>query len=437
MPRPPAPRYDLNAALHDAPAAALCVGFSGGLDSTVLLHLLADDADARARGLRALHVHHGLHAEADRWAEACAATCVALDVPLTTVRVAVVPDGDGPEAAARAARHAAFAEALREDEVLALAQHRDDQAETFLLRALRGSGVDGLAAMRRWQAIGALRVWRPLLDVDREALLAYATHHRLAWSEDPSNADDAFDRNFLRQRVLPLLRERWPHAGAALAQSAAHCADAAALLADEDAHALARLRTLDPHAISRTGLPGLPAPRRARVLRAWIAELALPPLPARGVEAIERDLIHARADADARFAWHGAEVCAWRDLLRAGRVRAPLPPHWQARWDGRTPLPLPDGGLLALDGVEALLEPVTVRTRAGGERIALPGRDHSHALKHVLQDLGVPPWERAHLPLVVDARGDVQAAGDLVYAAPFDAWLRTHKARLRWTPPAP
>ncbi|MCM2336797.1 MAG: tRNA lysidine(34) synthetase TilS, partial [Pseudomonas sp.] len=269
----------MNAALHDAPAAAVCVGFSGGLDSTVLLHRLAADSDVRARGLRALHVHHGLHVDADRWAEACAATCAALGVPLSTVRVAVVADGDGPEAAARAARHAAFAEVLREDEVLALAHHRDDQAETFLLRALRGSGVDGLAAMRRWQAIGAMHVWRPLLDVDRAALQAYAADHGLAWSEDPSNADASFDRNFLRERVLPLLRERWPHAGAALARSAAHCTDAAALLADEDARALALLRTLDPHAISLTGLRALPAARRTRVLRAWVAGLGLPPLP--------------------------------------------------------------------------------------------------------------------------------------------------------------
>lgn len=419
----------LSHALHDRPEAPLCVGFSGGLDSTVLLHLLAT---ASRDGLRAIHVHHGLHAQADAWADHCAQSCAALGIPLTVMRVNVMPAGEGPEAAARAARHAAFADALAPGEVLVLAHHRDDQAETFLLRALRGSGPEGLGAMRRWRDFAPGRLWRPLLEYGRDELMAHARAHRLQWIDDPSNADPAFDRNFLRQRVLPLLRERWPHADAALARSAALCAQSEALLAPSDAQAFAAVATTDPHCLSRTRLLALPASRRARVLRHWIASLGLPPLPGNGVARIEAQVLPARADADAQFRWGACVVHGWRDLLHADVIRAPLPDDWAVEWDGRAPLALPCGDTLALEGA-SLERPCHVHARRGGERIVLPGRTHSHALKHVLQGLGVPPWVRARLPLLSDDEGRVLAAGDLAYSAPFDAWLRRHGARLAWT----
>ncbi len=417
-------------ALHDRPAAPLCVGYSGGLDSTVLLHLLG--TSDRSGGLRAIHVHHGLHPDADRWSAHCERICAALEVPLAVVRVNVLRDGDGPEAAARAARFAAFAAALAPGEVLALAHHRDDQAETFLLRALRASGPDGLAAMRRWRAFATGRLWRPLLDFDRDALLAYARTRGLEWIDDPSNADHAFDRNFLRQCVLPLLRERWPHAADALARSAALCGQANDLLADGDAVAIADVATADPHCLSRAKLRMLPEARRARVLRRWIADLDLPPLPANGIERIEGEILHARPDAEPVFRWQRAAVRAWRDLLHADVERPALPGDWFADWDGRAPLSLPGGDCLALERADGFDATVHVHARQGGERMALPGRTHSHALKHVLQDLGVPPWERERLPLLSDAGGDVLAAGDLAHSAAFDSWLRARGARLVW-----
>lgn len=434
----PRPAPALAQALHDRPDAPLCVGYSGGLDSTVLLHLLA--SAPRAAGLRAVHVHHGLHPHADAWAQHCERTCAALGVPLDIVRVTVVPDGNGLEAAARAARHAAFERALAPGEVLVLAHHRDDQAETFLLRALRASGPDGLAAMRRWRAFGAGSLWRPLLAHGRDELQAWAQAHGLSWIDDPSNADTRLDRNFLRQRVMPLLRERWPQADATLARSAALSAQAHELLEEGDALALAEAGTADPQALSRTRLMALPEARRARVLRGWIASLRLPPLPANGVERIETELLDARGDAQAQFQWQGAAVRAWRDVLWAGPDSPALPQDWHARWDGATPLALPHGGMLRLQGADRFDEALTARARHGGERIALPGRDHSHALKHVLQDLGIPPWERERLPLLVDRDGDLVAAGDVAFSDAFDRWLRDRGARLCWEPwpvPAP
>lgn len=414
-------------------AEPLLVGFSGGLDSTALLHALSQDPAIRVRGLRAVHVHHGLQATADDWAAHCARFCESIGVPLSIIKVSVDRDsGDGLEASARKARYGAFETALAAGEVLVTAHHRNDQAETFLLRALRGSGPDGLAAMRPWRKFAAGWHWRPLLETSRDDLLAYAQQHGLPWLDDPSNEDTHHDRNFLRQRILPLLRERWPQADASFARSAVLNADAVELLDQEDALALAMTRSVDPQALSASALLELAAPRRARALRRWIEALGLPPLPGEGVAQIESDLLQARADARARFVWRDAVIERWRDLLHVQRRREPLPAEWSAEWDGSEPLPLPGGDSLELEGTDAFPSPCRVSAREGGERILLPGRTHSHALKNVLQELGVPPWEREVLPLVRNRAGELEAVADLAYSATFDAWLREQGARLRW-----
>ena len=411
--------------------APILVGYSGGLDSGVLLHLLASDADLRGNGLRAIHVHHGLHAEADAWAAHCEHECGALGVPLQVVRVEVdAGAGLGMEGAARAVRHRAFAQALGEGEILALAHHRDDQAETFLLRALRGSGVDGLAAMRPWRAHARGWLWRPLLDVPRERLQAHAIAHGLRWIDDPSNADSGFDRNFLRNAVMPRLRERWPHAAANLARSASLSAQAVELLDAEDAAALAKAQG-DAGSLDIGFLQTLPGERRARVLRRWIDAAGLPPLPANGIARIERELLHARQDAEARFDWSGTRVQRWRKALHAGRIREPLPADWSQPWDGRSALVLPTGDRLELTGADGFDAPLRVHARHGGERVLLPGRMHHHALRHVLQERHVAPWLRARMPLLSES-DELLAAGDAILSARMAAWLQARDARLRW-----
>lgn len=417
---------------HPAHGRPLLVGFSGGLDSSVLLQLLAADPGARRTGLRALHVHHGLHADADAWALQCERECAALGIALRVVRVEVDRNsGLGIEAAARTARHRAFAEALGDGEILALAHHRDDQAETFLLRALRGSGVDGLAAMRAWRPYARGWLWRPLLELPRDALLAHARDRGLRWIEDPGNADARFERNVLRHQVMPMLRQRWPHAAGNLARSATLSAQACDLLAPEDTSALQRAMR-DGQTLEVGMLAALPRERRARVLRRWISGLGLPPLPGNGVERIESGLLGARMDAQARFDWAGACVWRWRDLLHADRIRTPLPPGWSRDWDGRTPLALPTGDRLELIGTAGFDAPLRAHARRGGERMTMPGRGHSHSLKHLLQVTAMPPWLRERLPLL--SRGDVLlAAGDAIVSAELDTWLVAHDARLRWT----
>lgn len=421
-------------ALSPPPVAGrVWVAFSGGRDSTALLHRLAQDPDVRARGLQAIHVHHGLQPQADAWAAHCETTCRALGVPLQVHRVHVdTSRGEGPEAAARRARHGAFASAMSPGDLLATAHHREDQAETFLLRALRASGPEGLAAMRPWRAFGPGWQWRPLLDTPRALLEAYADAHALRWIDDPSNESTAFDRNFLRHTVMPLLRQRWPHTDAAFARSAALSAAGADLLAQQDRALLARAATADPAALRVATLRSEDARARARALRRWIETLSLPPLPAQGVAQIEAQLLSARDDAQAEFAWQGAVVRRWRGLLHAERLRTALPGTWQATWDGNVPLTLPDGGTLALEGEGEPIAPrLRLTARRGGERIALPGRAHRHALKDVLQSCGVPPWERRQLPLLWQG-DELWAAGDFVLSAGCDAWLRDRDRRLVW-----
>ncbi len=411
----------------------VAVAFSGGLDSTVLLHLAAADPVLRARGLRALHVDHGLHPDSSLWAQACSDTCAGLGVGFDAVRVVVSDGGEGLEAAARAARHAAFLAHQREGELIALAHHRDDQAETLLLRLLRGSG-DGLGAMRALRPFGRGQLWRPLLAVPRAQLQAFAREHGLRWIEDPSNASDRHDRNFLRHQVLPVLQQRWPGADAAFARSASLLATQEDLLSAEDAQRLAQVQGLDPASLSVPALLAQPPAWRDRVLRRWVAGLGLPMLSAQALHTLASELLPARPDARAQYAWSGAVIHRWRNLLHAGRPQTPLPRDWSIAWDGTQPLPLPGGGQLQLLPARAFDAPLQVRARQGGERLVLPGRAHSSALKHVLQDLGVPPWQRACLPLLFAPDGALLAAGDVALSGQFGDWLAGHAARLAWRP---
>lgn len=422
----------LTIALQPLPATPLVVGYSGGLDSTVLLHALAALPAARAQGLRALHVHHGLHADAEAWAAHCERVCAELDIPLRVLRVVVDASNNGPEAGARAARYAAFHDALVEGEVLALAQHRDDQAETVLLRLLRSAGGDGLAAMRTHSSRDGLQLWRPLLDVPRDTIRAYADACALRWIDDPSNQDTRIDRNFLRANVMPQLRERWPHAAASLARSAALLDEQAALLQEEAARRLALVRGLDSQTLSVLKLVEQPRPWRARIVRQWLGELGLPFPPRTILDAIERELLPARADAEAQIAWAGAELRRWRDFLHAQRVQPPLPQDFSIAWDGHAALQLPDGDALTLDGAETFDEPVEIRARQGGERLRQSDRAHSHSLKHALQQHDVPPWQRERLPLLFATDGELLAAGDLLLSARMQRWLHERGATLRW-----
>jgi len=391
-------------------ARRLWVAYSGGLDSTVLLHATAEVRGALDCAVHAVHLEHGLHPDSAAWADHCRATCTALDVPLTERSLAIQrAAGESLEAVAREARQRAFAGLLTPGDVLVTGQHRDDQAETLLLALLRGSGPAGLAAMPVMADLGGGRLLRPLLGFSRAELAAYARRTGLRWIDDPSNADTAFDRNFLRLRVLPLLRGRWPSLDLTLARSAAHCAEAATLLDAAADDWLAGQGGPRPGTLSVTGLRALDPPRCRAVLRRWLARGGFRPPSSVVLERVLSEVLPAAPDRSPLVAWPGCEIRRHRDALFA---LAPLPPppspRLQLRWDGTAPLPLPAGlGELVLPGPAASAAPIPgmrVVFRWPGLRCRAAAGP-SRSLKQLYQQADMPAWLRPYVPLMlIDGR---------------------------------
>lgn len=309
----------LHAHLERLAPGPLAVGLSGGMDSTVLLHALAHTPVARARGLRAVHIDHGLHADSRAWAEHCRAFAQVLDVDVVAIAAQVERTPRmGLEDAARRARFAAFAQALRPGEILALAQHRGDQAETVLLKLLRGAGPEGLAGMRVLRPLANGLLWRPLLDVPRAQLHAYALTHKLDWIEDPSNARTDLSRNFLRHEILPRLGQQWSQAEAALAHSATWQRAAADYIDAQAASALATLRGTDPATLDWRGWLALPDALRDPVLRRWLRACALDEPNHFHVVELERQLL-AAPDRHPSVTFASTQLRRIRDRLHATR----------------------------------------------------------------------------------------------------------------------
>ncbi len=422
--------------LADLPSpAGWLVACSGGLDSSVLLHALAALRDDRSPPLRAVHVHHGLQPEADAWAAHVRAACEALSVPFEVRHLRLeVPLGASLEAYAREARYAALADCLHPGEMLLLAQHRDDQAETLLLQLLRGAGVSGLAGMPRcrpwasgWQA-------RPLLDFSRAALRCWAEAQGLAWIDDPGNADLRFDRNFLRHRVLPLLREHWPGVDRTLARSAGLLGQTRALLDTCAGTALASCRA--GAGLSVTALRGLPAPLRAEVLRAWLREGGHPLPDARRMQVIGDGLIDSDAGVAPQVDWGGVSLRRYRDRLYLLPRPLPAPVAGELAWPAPEPLDLGpgQGRLLALPATRGIpvhcWEQGRVRVCRGvsGWRCRPPGRAGHRSPRKLYQELGVPAWVRPYVPLVFVDERLISVAGmtfcDLPAARPGETLYR-------------
>src|SRR5688572_31045217 len=401
-----------------------CVALSGGLDSSVLLHAMAEVARARSIRLRALHVDHGLQTESAAWAESCRAVCDSAGMPLQVVSLGLeLPRGASVEAAAREARYAALAGELSAGERLLTAHHRDDQLETVLIQLLRGAGVAGLAAMPARARLGHGWQLRPLLDVDRAELRAYAVRHGLAWHDDPMNEALRFDRGYLRARVLPAIRERWPSAAATVARSSAHLSEALRLLDGLAAADAAGL--LDEWRLSLDGLSRLPRDRQLNVLRWWLRQRGLRPPAAAQLGTVLPDFFSARADRAPRLVWPAGEIRRYRGRLYADR---PLPARPRAVARGETSSFDLGAGLGSFQLVESadgglrapLPDAPALRFRVGGETLKPhPGRPRKR-LKDLCQEAGVVPWMRDRLPLVYVGER-LAAVGDLWIDAEFEA----------------
>jgi tRNA(Ile)-lysidine synthase len=408
------PRLDERVLPRSARDAPRLIAVSGGADSAVLLELAA--AQVVRPPLRAIHIDHALQPAAAAFAASARRQCARLGIELLQVRVQVdARHPQGLEAAARAARYAAFAAAMQPGEVLMTAHHQDDQAETFLLRALRGSGVAGLAAIAPWQRFGPGHLWRPLLAASRALLRAYAQAQGLAWVEDPHNGDPRFDRAWLRSELWPRLQQRWPQAAAELARAASRAAEAASLLDERAAADLAGLRRGE--ALSVSALRALPAARRRLALQHWLAvERGLPQAPRAALERAGPELLDAAADREPCIRWRGGCLLRYRDLIVATPpLPAPPPAGWRVQWrplqSAEPELLLPEGcGRLRWRG--ALPDEIFVlRFAHGGEVFKPPGSQHRRRLKQLFQERGVPPWIRRRTPLLFAGERLIWAGG--------------------------
>lgn len=413
--------HGLGAALADALADAgtgsqgrVLVAFSGGLDSTVLLHAAA----AAGAGPAALHVNHGLLPQADAWERHCERTAASFGVPFLARRVVVRRRGS-LEAAARTARYQAFTAELEPGAQLWLAHHREDQAETVLLRLLQGRGLYGMPQRR---PLGAGTLVRPLLGVSRRALERYAQAHHLGWIDDPSNADLTLDRNFLRHRVLPELRSRWPEVDGTLLA------------------ALEKSRLTDELLTTRLGTRGADEPLALRALKAidlagqvellrlWLTAAGVP-APRRAALAAFLGQLDAAGDRAPELRLPGARLIRYR-----GRIHLVGPPPELHR-----SYPIPAGGSLRLPHGLLRLVPdaqgfqvrgaLEVRFRQGGESLQSRGRRRS--VKQILQEAAVPPWLRPVYPLLFDADGLAAVPG---LAQRDAAGSGAERLRAEWQP---
>jgi tRNA(Ile)-lysidine synthase len=388
----------------------LLLALSGGLDSVILLHLLAELRANLPFELHAMHVHHGLSNNADIWAAFCSAQCQQLHVPLQIVHVNVAQNSDyknseqGIEAEARQLRYNALFAYTVEDKVpdfVVTAHHQDDQAETLLLQLFRGAGVKGLSSMAAVDT--TRRLLRPLLNVSRQSLHEYAVQRAIKWCDDESNDNTQYDRNFVRHEVMPVLESRFKSIKTVLARTASHMAEASELLealAAQDAENM-----LSDNSLCLQALSELSVARAKNVLRWWFAQNGLAMPAAEHLNEIVEQLLNSKRDADLNVKLQHLYLRKYqqRAYLCQDKMAAPF----DMVWESESELTLPSGGKLLFKPVLgaglALKQGVTklrITNRNGGERFKPDGLRPTRTLKYLLQEVNMPPWQRMYIPLI-------------------------------------
>ena len=398
--------------LQTHPATKYYLAYSGGLDSHVLLHTSAalQAQHPQAFQFQAIHIHHGLQASADAWVVHAEQTCAALNLPLKVIYLNLKPAaGESIEAIARQARYQALSECLAANEMLLTAHHQDDQAETFLLNALRGSGSAGLAAMPQLRALGAGQLGRPLLAFSRAQLAAYAQQYQLQYVDDPSNAQIQFDRNYLRHAILPHLQERWPAVSQTLSRAANWQAEQQQVLERLLVAQLPQFVGSQAHTLSATAVNTQDGFMQKALVRYWLQSQGFTKTDAKKLQHILNDVFRSSMDATPCVAWGTCEVRRYRGDVYAlkafSRHDAKQIIVW-ADWEQDLYLPSLERSLskglltneLKQEAV-ALNLAITVGFRQGGERVER-AHDHSLELKNLFQKAGIPPWERERVPLI-------------------------------------
>ena len=409
----------LTKAITSKTSPTLLLGFSGGIDSCVLLHALVEAKKTLHFNLHAMHVHHGLSPNADDWADFCAQTCASHQVPLEVIKVKVEKNaGLGLEAAAREARYQALF-AVNADFIV-LAHHQDDQAETILLQLLRGAGLKGLSAMASQDAERSLL--RPLLDISRLEIEAYAKAAKLAWIEDESNLETQYDRNYCRHEVMPVIKARFPAANETLARSAAHIAEASRLL--DDLAQLDAVTCVLNDRVRVEPLSMLSLPRAKNLFRFWLARMGFVAPSKDRLDDMIAQLINAGADATIKIMLDKTSDTFLRRYQGFAYIESNHPDHASEIamvWQGEDSLTMPDGTQLVFErkqGEGLAIDKLgghklRIASRQGGERFKPDLARPTRTLKHLLQEANMPPWLRERLPLIYldDALAVVPSVG--------------------------
>lgn len=409
---------DVQRELRQSLTEPVCIGYSGGVDSTLLLTLAC-----RALGpdqVTAVHINHGLSADADAWAAFCERNCRALGCDYVGQQVSVVKQGQGLEAEARRLRYETFGRVVPESGCLLLGHHRDDQVETFFLRLFRGAGVHGLQGMARWLERDHYRIYRPLLDLTRQDIEQLARSLDLEWLDDDSNTDTRFDRNFLRHEVLPLIEGRWPAYRDRVIQTqqllsaGADTADTVSI-EQELEHRLSH-----DQGLKMVQLDQLSRAQTLSLIHRWLTGLGQPVPSSDRLAVILDEVVHARADA---------QPCAQvgqGKVLRHGPalywVRDSAAPESPPTVSFDNTVEWPGVGQLILRTVHqgprlrADLPGLNWRLRSGGEAMRPIGRSRSRDLKRLMQEYRIKPWLRDRMPLLFSA-DELVAVGDELLSA--------------------
>lgn len=368
------------------------VGFSGGLDSSVLLDLCHRAAQQDpSLSFQVIHVHHGLSPEADAWAKHCAVVCERYGFQFHLVTIQLSSEAkESLEERARAARYRALATFMQPNDLLLTAHHQRDQAETVLLQLLRGSGIKGLAAMPALKPFHQGWQGRPLLAVPHKVLLEYATENQLSWIEDESNQQSCFTRNFIRQHILPVMQSRWPTVDAVLARSASHCAEAEALLQEAALEKLTQVSGSIAGTLSVQKLQAYSSAWQRLLLRSWIVRQGYRLPDTDKMQSIQQSVLGAAQDRQPQVSWQGVSLKRHQDNLHLVSENTPLPEA---------------GKGLKLDQSE-----VVIRCRIPGETVEIANRGRI-ALKNLFQEWRVPAWERNTLPLMFYHNKLIQVPG--------------------------
>lgn len=389
-------------------AHKIFIGYSGGVDSHVLLHLLACIPELKQK-LIAVYVHHGLQVSADSWALHCQQVTSNLSVNFTVLKVnAQALPRQSPEEAARNVRYQAFKNLLSNHDVLLFAQHRDDQLETVLLQMFRGAGLKGLSGMSQKTAFAPGALLRPLLNINQQTIKYYAQQHDLQWIEDPSNQETQFERNYLRHKIIPLLKKRWPSLDKTVARVAMHCADAQSVLSVSANKKMHLLYDTQKQSLSIPGLLTHDYLNQQWILREWLHYLGVRMPSKKVLTTIMQDILLARPEANPVVAHDGYKIQRYRqDLyLMAIQKKPDLAQVFTWITDSASLVLTHNGVLWAKEADKGIAKQrwqqanIQVKYRQGGEKIALPKRNGRHSLKKLYQEAGIAYWKRDVIPLI-------------------------------------